>query len=208
VAASGRAAERTLAETWCEAVFRIAAGRGVEDELLEEWRGIVALLDRDPQLESVFTSPLVSGEEKRQLIEKGFRGKASDLFVDTLQVLRGKGRLGLVRSVAQAFHAAWMERKGLVEAHVTSAVPLSPELRQDLTKVLNGLTRKETQLVEEVDPDILGGLVVRVGDRKFDDSVSRELELLIAAFATRGSRELQRIQEYIHNSEASSSRGV
>ena len=208
MASSGRAAERALSETWSDAVFRIAAGRGVEDELLEEWRGIVALLDRDPGLESVLSSPLVSGEEKRQLIEKAFRGKASDLFVDTLQVLNGKGRLGLVRTVAQAFHASWMESKGRVEAHVTSAVPLSPEIRRDLTAVLDRLTRKETQLVEEVDPDILGGLVVRVGDRKFDDSVSRELELLIAAFAARGSRELLRIQEYIHDSEASSSRGV
>ena len=56
-------------------------------------------------------------------------------------------------------------------------------------------------------PALLGGLVVRVGDDKFDDSVARELELLLAAFAARGSRELPRIQEYIHNSEESS-RGV
>ena len=205
---SGRAEERALAETWCDAVFRIAASRGVEDELLEEWRGIVELLDRDAQLEAVLVSPLVTSEEKRQIIEKSFRGKASDILVDTLQVLRGKGRLGLLRALASAFERAWMESKNLVEAHVTSAVPLSPEIRQELKAVLSSLTQKEAQLVEEVDPDILGGLVVRVGDRKFDDSVSREIELLLAAFAARGSRELQRIQDYIHNSEASSSRGV
>lgn len=207
MAASGRAGERALASTWCDAVFGIAASRGVEDELLAEWQGVVELLDRDPQLEAVLVSPLVTLEEKRQLIEKGFRGRASDLLVDTLQVLRSKGRLGLVRELALAFHAAWMESKGRVEAHVTSAVPLSAEIRHDLTAVVSRLTQKEAQLVEEVDPEILGGLVVRVGDRKFDDSVARELELLIAAFAARGSRELQRIQEYIHNSEASS-RGV
>lgn len=208
MAASGRAEERALAGTWCDAIFRIAASRGVEDALLEEWRGLVELLDRDPQLESVLVSPLVTIEEKRQLIENGFRGRASDLLVDTLQVLRGKDRLGLLRSLAAAFQDAWMESKGKVEAHVTSAVPLSPEQRQELATVVSRLTRKEAHLNEEVDPDILGGLVVRVGDRKFDDSVSRELELLIAAFAVRGSRELLRIQEYIHDSEASASRGV
>ena len=207
MAGSGRAEQRSLAETWCEAVFRIASSRGVEDELLEEWRGVVALMDRDPQLESVLSSPLVTLEEKDRLIEKAFRGKASDLLVDTLQVLRRKERLGLLRDLAAAFEAAWMEKKGRIEAHVTSAVPLSPEIRAELAKVLSNLTRKEAQLVEKVDPDILGGLVVRVGDRKFDDSVSRELERLIAAFAVRGSRELLRIQEYIHDSEASS-RGV
>ena len=56
-------------------------------------------------------------------------------------------------------------------------------------------------------PALLGGLVVRIGDDKFDDSVARELELLLAAFAARGSRELPRIQDYINNSEESS-RGV
>src|SRR6188508_735278 len=124
MAASGRAAERTLAETWCAAIFRIAASRGVEDELLEEWQGVVEMLDRDPQLEAVLASPLVTIEEKRQLIEKSFRGRASDLFVDSLQVLRSKGRLGLLRAVATAFRSSWMASKNLVEAHVTSAVPL------------------------------------------------------------------------------------
>lgn len=203
----GRIDQHALADVWCDAVFRIAASRGVEDEMLAEWQGLVELLDRDRELERVLVSPLVSGEEKRRLIENGFRGKASDLFVDTLQVLRSKDRLGLVRSLARAFRDAWMVKKGRVEAHVTSAVPLSPEVRRDLNGVLNRLTSRETELVEKVDPDILGGLVVRVGDRKFDDSVSRELELLIVAFASRGSREILRIQEYIHDSEASS-RGV
>jgi F-type H+-transporting ATPase subunit delta len=207
MATSGKAEERALAEIWCDAVFRIAKGRGVEGELLEEWRGLVELLDGNPQLEAVLASPLVSGDEKRGLIEKLFRGKASDLFVDTLQVLRGKERLGLLRDVARALQESWMASQNRVEARVTSAVPLSPEIRQELAGVLSGLTGKTAELVETVDPDILGGLVVRVGDRKFDDSVSRELELLTAAFAVRGSRELLRIQEYIHNSEATS-RGV
>ena len=207
MAASGKAGERALARVWSDAVFKLAKGGGVEDALLEEWRGTVELLDRDPRFEALLASPLVSGEEKRRLIEKSFRGKASDLFVDTLQVLGSKGRLGLVRSVADAFHGAWMESKGQVEVQVTTAVPLSPELRQSLVAAASRYAGKAAQLVEKVDPGILGGLVVKVGDDKFDDSVSRELEQLTAAFAARGSRELQRIQEYIHNSEASS-RGV
>jgi F-type H+-transporting ATPase subunit delta len=207
MAASGKAAEHSLARIWSDAVFRLAASRGVETDLLEEWRGLVELLDRDPQLEAVMASPLVGSEEKRSLIEKGFRGKASDLFVDALQVLRSKGRLGLLRPLALAYNDAWMESKNQVEVSVTSAVPLSPELRQSLAGAASRFAGREAQIIEKVDPGILGGLVVRVGDRKFDDSVARELEQLSAAFAARGSRELARIQEYIHNSEESS-RGV
>ena len=205
--ASSQAEEQSLARVWSDAVFSLAASRGVEDAMLEEWRGLVELLDRDKDLKAVMASPLVKNEEKRQLIEKSFRGKASDLFVDSLQVMRSKGRLGLVRFVAAAFHDTWMTSKNQVEVRVTSAVPLSPELRQNLVAAAGKFAGRSAQLVEKVDPALLGGLVVRVGDDKFDDSVARELELLLAAFAARGSRELPRMQDYIHNSEESS-RGV
>ena len=198
--ASSQAEDQSLARVWCDAVFDLAASRGVEDSMLEEWRGLVELADRDKDLKEVLGSPLVKDEEKRQLIEKCFRGKASDLFVDTLQVMRSKGRLGLVRFVAAAFHDTWLTTKNQVEVKVTSAVPLSAELRQSLVAAAGRFAGKQALLVEKVDPALLG-------DDKFDDSVARELELLLAAFAARGSRELPRIQEYIHNSEESS-RGV
>ncbi|MEO7794810.1 MAG: ATP synthase F1 subunit delta [Thermoanaerobaculia bacterium] len=207
MAASDKAGEQSLARIWNDAVFQLASSRGVEDDVLEEWRGLVELLDRDPGLKAVFGSPLVTVAQKRQIIEKSFRGKASDLFVDTLQVLGSKGRLGLVRPLAAAFEQAWMASKNQVEVFVTSAIPLSPELRQSIVAATGRFAGKEAQLRETVDPSILGGLVVRVGDRKFDDSISRELEQVYASFASRGSVELARIQEYIHNSEESS-RGV
>ena len=90
--ASSQAEEQSLARVWSDAVFSLAASRGVEDSMLEEWRGLVELLDRDKDWKAVMAGPLVKNEEKRQLIERSFRGKASDLFVDTLQVMRSKGR--------------------------------------------------------------------------------------------------------------------
>ena len=205
--ASSKAEEQSLARVWSDAAFSLAASRGVEDGMLEEWRGLVELLDRDKGLEAVLASPLVNNEEKRLLIEKGFRGKASDLFVDTLQVLRSKGRLGLVRFVAVAFYEAWMASKNRVEVRVTSAVPLSPELRLSLVTAASKFSGREAHLVEKVDAGLLGGLVVRVGDQKFDDSVAWELEHLQQAFLARASRELLSGRDYVNNSEESS-RGV
>ena len=205
--ASSKAEDRALARVWSDAVFGLAASRGVEGDVLEEWRGLVELLDRDSSLEAVLASPLVNSEEKRQLLEKGFRGKASDLFVDTLQVLRSKGRLGLMRFVAVAFHDSWMTSKNQVEVRVTSAVPLSPELRESLVSAAGQFSGREAHLVEKVDASLLGGLVVRVGDQKLDDSVLWELEYLQQAFLARASRELLSGRDYVNNSEESS-RGV
>ena len=141
------------------------------------------------------------------LLQQLLGSRVSPQALRLITLLVERGRVDSLPKVRDDFHRLLNAHRGVVEATVTSAVPLPPEIRQELNGVLDRLTGKSVELVETVDPEILGGLVVRVGDRKFDDSVSRELELLTAAFAVRGSRELLRIQEYIHNSEATS-RGV
>ena len=73
--ASSQAEDQSLARVWCDAIFRLAASRGVVDAMLEEWRGLVELADRDKDLKAVLSSPLVKDEDKRQLIEKCFRGR-------------------------------------------------------------------------------------------------------------------------------------
>ena len=199
----------TLVRVWSDAIFTLAekqpAGNAA-DEMLAEWNGLVELFDRQPGLETLFASPLVSFDEKRELVEKAFRGKASDLLVDALQVMRSKGRLWLVRAVAEAFRKTWLERRGQIEVEVTSAVTLSPEQRQSITAAAAKFTGRQAILVEAVDPDLLGGFVLRAGDRKFDGSVARELERIKENLLARASRELLSGREYVNSEEPS--RGV
>jgi F-type H+-transporting ATPase subunit delta len=195
-----------LVRVWTDAIFGLAESAGAADAMLEEWNGVVELLDRQPDLESIFASPLVELEEKRVLLEKGFRGKASDLLVDSLQVLRSKGRLGLVRAVAEAFRTTWLERRGQIEVEVTSAAPLSPEQHQAVAGVASRFTGRTAILIEKVDPALLGGFVLRAGDRKYDGSVQRELQRLEEILLARASRELLSGRDYINSEETS--RGV
>ena len=195
-----------LVRVWSDAIFTLAERTGAADELLGEWQKLVELLDARPGLESLFASPLVDDDEKRTLLEKAFRGNASDLLVDALQVMRAKGRLGLVRVVAEAFRQTWLEKRDQIEVEVTSALALSPEQRQAVTAAASQFTGRQAILIEAVDAELLGGFILRAGDRKFDGSVSREVERIGEILLARASREILAARDSINSEEPS--RGV
>lgn len=190
--------ERSLARIYAEAM--LAAAAGAEQAFVDDLDALVGLLDRDPAFEAVLANPLINAAGKRALIDKALRGQLGDILVDGLQVMRKKGRLGLVRELARAVHEIWLARQGKVEVRVTSAVPLSPALREDLVRAAAQRIGKQPVLVERVDPKLLGGLVVRARDGKFDSSVARTLARIEAQLLERASNELLSGKSYVTSS--------
>lgn len=184
--------ELGVSRLYAEAILNVAEEGGQGDALLEELNELTAYVDRSPGLARFFSSPLVDEDARVRVIEEAFRGKASDLLVDSLQVINRKGRLGSFRSIVEAYRALYRERRGVVDVHVKSAVPLSEALRARLTAVLASLTRKTPALIEKVDPSLLGGLVVEIDDgRKFNGSVAFRLHDLSEVLIQRASHEIQ-----------------
>ena len=179
-----------VAQVWAEALIALAVEAGSADELLAELESLVELLDRRSDLDRILTSPAVADAAKRDLIEKSFRGRASDLLVDALQVMRAKRRLELVRAILGGYRAAWLDLRRRVEVRVTSAVPLSAELRQALAEAAGRRAGREPIVIEQIDPALLGGIIVAIGDDKFDASVSSRLARLRRDLLERGSNEL------------------
>jgi F-type H+-transporting ATPase subunit delta len=137
------------------------------------------------------TNPAIDGDERSTSIERMFRGRTHDLVVDTLQVMNRKGRIALVPAMAVAYRAAHDELAGRVEVRVTSAVPLSDDQRRRLASAIESGSGLTATLVESVDPGVVGGLVVVVGDRKADASVATKLRNLSEALRSRASRQLR-----------------
>src|SRR5262249_18710496 len=116
-----------------------------------------------------------------------FRRRASDLLVDSLEVINRKGRLGLLPAIVAAYRGEYRELRGLVDARVTTAVPLTEEQRTELAAALGKLTGKRPELIERVDPAILGGLVVEVAGEKIDSSLATRLRDVAEALAQRAA---------------------
>ena len=185
---------------YAEAMLALGEESGQSDVLLEELKDLAGLLDRDPKLEHFLASPLVDEEGRARVIEELFRGRTSDLLVDSLQVINRKGRLGQIRAIAEAYRAAHRDLRGWVDAKVRTAVPLSAALRSRLADSIAAFSGKKPSLIEKIDPSLIGGMVVEVAGKKIDASVASRLRDLSAALQARATREMHSGRAYVAES--------
>lgn len=153
-------------------------------------------IDSDPAFANFLSSPLVDTQERRQSLDRMFKGRMNETLLDTLQVMNSKGRSGLARALVEAYSQEYEELRGQVRVAVQSAVPLTDSLRQELRQVVSSLTGKTPQLKESVDPELLGGLVLQVADSRFDTSVFKEIKGLRQQLLDRASQEIQSGKTY------------
>ena len=182
--------EAGVAGVYARAMLDLAAAQGQEDELLAEMHDLARTVEDDAELATFLASPLVSSEARAEVLEKVFRRRASDLLVDSLEVINRKGRLGLLPAIAAAYRDEYRELRGLVDVRVTTAVALNEAQRTSLSGAIAGFTGKQPQLIERVDPSILGGLVVEVAGEKVDSSLATRLHDVGTALAQRAAQEM------------------
>lgn len=189
--------EREVGRLYAEAILHVAEEQGQAEELLEELNGLVAYLDKNLEFEGFLANPLIEEGPHAQVIEDAFRGKASDLLVDSLLVVNRKGRLSAVRAIAVAYRAALRDLRGWMDVHVRTAVPLTDALRARLMDALAATTSRKPALIEHVDPAVVGGLIVQIEGRKIDASLASRLHHLSEALLARASREIHSGKAYV-----------
>lgn len=189
--------QREVGRLYGEVILHVAEQQGQAEALRDELAELVRYLDRTPELEQLFSSPLIEEGPLAKVIEKAFRGKASDLLVDSLQVINHKGRLGSLRAIAAEYRAALLKQGGWIDVHVRTAVPLTDALRARLITAVAAATSRKPVLIEHVDPSVVAGLVIEIEGRKIDASLASRLHQLTGALLARASREIQSGKAYV-----------
>ncbi len=184
--------QMAVAQVYCRAMHDLATSRGEADQLADELSELAAAIERDADFAAFLASPLIDEGDRERALERLFRGRASDLLVDALQVINRKGRLGLVPAIAEAYHLRHQEHLGRVDVHVTTAVELGERLRERLASVLRKHSGREPQLLERVDESLIGGIVIKLDDEKIDASVVHEIDRLRRALRERSEQEIYR----------------
>lgn len=179
-----------LARVYADALLRLADEAGRADEVREELDALASLHAADPAFRDFLANPGIDADERRASLETMFRGRLSDLGVDFLQVLNRKQRSALLPAVIAAYHGAHDRLRRRVEVRVRSARPLSDDQRRRLAAAIRRRTGMEAGFDETVDPGLLGGMVVQIGDAKTDGSASARLHNLSEALLARASREI------------------
>jgi F-type H+-transporting ATPase subunit delta len=179
-----------IADEYVEAALTLAERAGVADAFLTELGDFVAYLRADEAFAKFMESPVIDAEVRRDVLERTLRGKMSDLVLNTVLVLNGKGRSDLIPLFHERFRLALEEQRHEVDVLVTTAHPLTAELRVRLTQILAEHTGRQPVLIEKVDPTLLAGVKVQIEDELLDHSAVNHLRRMRHAFLERASHEL------------------
>ncbi|HOB75233.1 MAG TPA: ATP synthase F1 subunit delta [Phycisphaerae bacterium] len=186
-----------LADVYAESLLQVAAETGQVEAVAQEFGELIALMDRERDLELFLIADTVDADPRRASLEKIFRGRMSDPLLNTLQVLNNRGRLGLVRAVARCVQLRMEARRHQQEVTVRSAQPLTDSLREQIKRSVSEYIGKEALLIEEVAPELIGGLVLQIGDVQVDASVATRLQTLYRRLIERATAEVHEGQRYV-----------
>ena len=164
-----------LAEVYARSLFEVAREQDKLDVLKEQLGAVADAISENPELATFFFSPYFSSEEKKDGIGKVL-DDADEYFVRFLELLAERHRLPALFRIRRAFDARWAEAQNLLPVRITSAVELDSKTTKTIGKQIEDQTGRKVELSSSVDPEVLGGLVIRVGNMVMDTSVRSRLE--------------------------------
>jgi F-type H+-transporting ATPase subunit delta len=168
-----------VAKIYAQAIIEAAEAAGCRAKVLDELAALAReVLPQVPEAVTVFGSPKIAPDEKDRIIDRLADGRLSPTTTNALHVLARHGRLGLLAAVVDAAERLADERDGRCQAVFTTAVPLDAAEQARIVAEAEKALSASLKPRFAVDPDIIGGLVVRVGDTIYDQSVATGLARL------------------------------
>lgn len=180
--ASFDAGRQHLGLVYAKALLGAAEQAKQVERVVEELESVVNdLFPKLPQLFAVLSAERVDFEVKERLLDRAFQGKMAPVLLNSLKVMGQHKRLDCLKAVAVAARKLFNDSQGRVEVQIRTAQPLSADLKKSIVARLKEKLGKDIDLQTEVRPELLGGLVVRVGDTLFDGSLVTKLEKMRVA---------------------------
>ena len=167
---------KLVSKVYGDALFEAAREDGRMDDMYEEVLELQKLLQANEELQKMMENPKVIREDKENVIETVFRGRISDEIVELMKLMIAKGRYSNIESVFDYFIGLVKEEKKIGIAYVTTAVELTDGQKDEIVRRLLETTRYESfEMNYAVDASLIGGMVIRIGDRVVDSSIKTKL---------------------------------
>ena len=177
-----------IARVYVESLLAVATQQGQAEDLGDELEALVRdVLGKHREVAAFFTSPALTRRAREPILARALAENASPMLRKFVGVLNQNNRLDLLPAIAAAYREALDERAGRVRVWVRSAAPLGDAERDELRRTLAGTLGKEPILAVRVDPELLGGLMIQVGDRVYDSTVRSRLDALRTQLLARGT---------------------
>jgi F-type H+-transporting ATPase subunit delta len=179
-----------VATRYAKSLIDLAEEQNLLEEVKTDMVLFVQTLKANSTLNAVLKNPIVSPQKKAIILATIFTGKVQSDTLSFFKVMVDKMRSGILYDTAKEFEAQYNLKKNIVKAVIVSAVPLSDINRAEAVEIVKKATSGEVLLEEKVDPKLIGGFILTVGDRQFDTSIASTLNKLKRGFDQKSAVEL------------------
>lgn len=177
-------ADSRAASRYVKSLLDLAVERKALDEVHRDMLFFSDVVSKSRQLELLLQNPVIKHDQKLEVLKRIFAGKVHSLTMAFFEIIARKNREPILASIAREFHNAYNEHKGIGKATVVTATPLDAKARADFEKLVRSYSdKKEIELIERVDPELIGGFVLNVGDRQVDASIKSKIKTLKVKFS-------------------------
>lgn len=165
----------SLANRYAKALFEVADEKKLLDEVEKDLRLIVDTVEKSQELQSFLEHPQVDDKAKVEVLEKLFRAQVSDIVFNFVRMILERGRFSLLKLMFNGYMTLANEARGIADATVVSAAPLGVTRLSQIAAEFGGKLGKSLRVNNVVDPSMIGGITIRVGDRIYDGSIKGKL---------------------------------
>ncbi len=167
--------ESTVALRYAKSLIDLAQEQKVLEAVYQDMVFFTKVADENRGLMLALKSPVVRHDKKLAILEGVFKKNVHPVSYTIFNIITQKNREAIMNSIATEFVKLYDERKGIVKAHITSSMPLTADLRKQFIKIVADATGNTVELEEKVDEKLIGGYILRVGDRQVDASIRKQL---------------------------------
>jgi len=170
------------AKRYAKSLIELSQDKKILDEVYNDMVLINGTIDANHDLHLLLNSPVVNTDKKQKILSEVFSKAISELSNIFLQLISSKKRESLIQQITSSFIAQYKALKNIVVAEVTSAISLDNKQLDAIIDLISNDNKNSYEVLEKVDPEIIGGFKLRVGDQQIDASISKELRELKKAF--------------------------
>jgi F-type H+-transporting ATPase subunit delta len=177
-------AQSRVAPRYVKSLLGLAVEQNVVDQVHNDMLMFTRVVESNRDFKLMLTNPIIRHDKKREILERMFKGRVHNLTMSIFDILTRKNREALLADIAREFHNVYNEYKGIGKAVVTTAAPLDQKLRTDFENMVKHYSdKKQVELIEKVDKDLIGGFVLNIGDKQIDASIRSKVKALKLEFS-------------------------